>query len=256
MEQNIQLQEIVEEHEATIKQLQQRLDELEGTIAMMVMVETQYAHLSLKGGVSQNIVSWEDIEQVFPGVKRVRDGTSAIKFLRGPNQQSNNCCSHSVLGVVLSSSVELVGIVPSKLDPIDRQTYLTGALADAAIEDIMRFISLLAPEVQETVQASSDIYQAFGKAIKSGDGEFSRAELGQEMNFQELKTTMAKNMALNEAMNAKQPQEQALDNDKKMRWLQEQALDNDKEMRRLQENALERLAVLQSRVQAVLTQTL
>ncbi|KAG0350551.1 hypothetical protein BGX24_008060, partial [Mortierella sp. AD032] len=67
------------------------------------------------------------------------------------------------------------------------------------------------------------------------------------MNFQELKTTMAKNMSLNEAMNAKQPQEQALGNDKKMRWLQEQALDNDKEIRRLQEKALERLAVLQSR---------
>ncbi|KAK3819190.1 MAG: hypothetical protein J3R72DRAFT_479964 [Linnemannia gamsii] len=156
MEQNIQLQEIVEEHEATIKQLQQRLDELEGTIAMMVMVETQYAHLSLKGGVSQNIVSWEDIEQVFPGVKRVLDGTSVIKFLRGPNQQSNNCCSHSVLGVVLSSSVELVGVVPSKLDPIDRQTDLTGALADAVIEDIMVTALDVALRTPETAVGNID----------------------------------------------------------------------------------------------------
>ncbi|CAO3568642.1 unnamed protein product [Mortierella alpina] len=271
------------------------------------LVETKdTAEITLHHMGGQNVVSWEDIEQVFPGAKRVLDGKSVMKFLRGSNQQSNHCCAYSVLDVILSSSVELVGAVPSNLDPIARRTDLTGALVDATIEDKtvtaldvaphtlettvgnidtssspksdasskaalfhqvvtrasrkareseieQRFISLLAPKVQETVRASSEIYQAFGRALKHGDGEFSRAELRQEMNFQELKTMMAKNMSLNEDI--KKLQVQALDNDREMRRLQEQALDNDKEMKRLQEKALERLAVIQSRVQAVLTQT-
>ncbi|KAF9088089.1 hypothetical protein BGX27_002752, partial [Mortierella sp. AM989] len=35
----------------------------------------------------QNIIYWEDIEQVFPGVQHVRNGKSVVKFLRAPNQQ-------------------------------------------------------------------------------------------------------------------------------------------------------------------------
>ncbi|KAG0282047.1 hypothetical protein BGZ97_009159, partial [Linnemannia gamsii] len=56
----------------------------------------------------QNIVYWKDIEQVFPGVKRVRNGKSVIKFLRRSDQQSINHCSQLVLDVVLSTSVQPV----------------------------------------------------------------------------------------------------------------------------------------------------
>ncbi|KFH63131.1 hypothetical protein MVEG_11168 [Podila verticillata NRRL 6337] len=67
-----------------------------------------------------------------------------------------------------------------------------------------QFISLLAPEVQETVRASSDIYQTFAKVIKDGHGELSRAELRQELSghFQELKVMLSKNSELQEAMYA------------------------------------------------------
>ncbi|KAH7054780.1 hypothetical protein BKA57DRAFT_434420 [Linnemannia elongata] len=111
-----------------------------------------------------------------------------------------------------------------------------------------RFISLLAPEVQETVRASSDIYQAFAKAIKDGHGELSRSELRQELSghFSKLEAMVVKNSELQEAMLAKQEE---------VKQLQEQALNNQNEMKQLQLRALDQLAVLHSRVQAVLTQT-
>ncbi|KAG0272138.1 hypothetical protein BGZ96_005453, partial [Linnemannia gamsii] len=61
-------------------------------------------------------------------------------------------------------------------------------------------------------------------------------------------------------MNSKQEemerlQKQVLDNQKETERLQKQVLDNQKEMKQLQKRALDQLAVLQSRVQAVLTQT-
>ncbi|KAF9106554.1 hypothetical protein BGX30_008815, partial [Mortierella sp. GBA39] len=111
-----------------------------------------------------------------------------------------------------------------------------------------RFISLLAPDVQETVRASSDIYQAFAKAIKYGNGELSRAELKQELggHFQKLEAMVVKNLELQEAMLAKQEE---------VKQLQEQALSNQEEMKQLHQRALGQLVVLQSRMQAVLTQT-
>jgi hypothetical protein len=35
----------------------------------------------------QNIIYWEDIEHIFPGVKRIHRGNSAIRFLRRPDCQ-------------------------------------------------------------------------------------------------------------------------------------------------------------------------
>ncbi|KAF9536254.1 hypothetical protein EC957_011849 [Mortierella hygrophila] len=106
----------------------------------------------------------------------------------------------------------------------------------------------MAPGVQETVRASSDIYQAFAKAIKDSHGELSRVELSQELSghFQKLEVMVTKNTELQEAMNAKQEE---------MERLQKQVLDNQKEMKQPQKRALDQLAVLQSRVRAVLTQT-
>ncbi len=41
------------------------------------------AQITLNHVEGQNIVSWDDIEEVFPGVERVRNGSSVIKFCRG-----------------------------------------------------------------------------------------------------------------------------------------------------------------------------
>ncbi|KAF9536772.1 hypothetical protein EC957_009735, partial [Mortierella hygrophila] len=277
----------------------------------------------------QSIVYWEDIEQVFPGVKRVSNGSSVIKFLRGSDQQGN-------LDVVLSTSVQPVLANLAKFDPVGGETNapvgapvnnkVTAAfraippIPETPVSDIglldtpsipssttdaaskatsfqqivtrasrkareseveQRFISLLAPKLQGTVRTSSDIYQAFSKAIKHGNGELSQArlsgllkkELGEHFQKQEA-MIMVKNSELQEAMFAKQEevkqlqeqvlsnqeemkqlQEQALSNQEEMKQLQEQALSNQEEMKQLHQRALEQLVVLQSRVQAVLTQT-
>ncbi|KAF8933054.1 hypothetical protein BGZ47_011060 [Haplosporangium gracile] len=275
---------------------------MEDTQSFHLIETMDTVEITLNHVDGQNIVYWEDIEQVFPGVKRVRNGNSVIKFLRSSDQQSINCRSQLLLDVVLSTSVQPILANPAKSDPVggqtnvpagapvtDRVTIAFGAtpptpetpVSDNGLPDTsssssatsaaskatlfqqivtrasrkareseveQRFISLLAPEFQETVRASSDIYQAFAKAIKDGHEEISRVDLSKELSghFQELKAMVVKNSELQEAMNAKQEE---------MERLQKEVLDNQTEMKQLQKRALEQLGVLQSRVQAVLTQT-
>ncbi|KAF9908748.1 hypothetical protein EC991_009558 [Linnemannia zychae] len=264
------------------------------------------AQITLSHVEGQNIVSWEDIEQVFPGVKRVRNGIR----------------SRLVLDVVFCTSVEPNLANPLKLDPIDGQPVRTDTPADAPVEDTVitalditpettsgnfrvfdtssspssnvnatskathfqqvvtrasrkareseieqRFISLLEPELQEKVRTSSDIYQAFAKAIKDGEGELSRAELRQDRRFQKLEGMVARNTDLQEALYAKQVEARKLQEEAKQLQeamyskqqeaiqLQEQVLNNQKEMKQMQQRALDQLSVLHSRVQALLTQT-
>ncbi|KAF9551518.1 hypothetical protein EC957_008187 [Mortierella hygrophila] len=229
----------------------------------------------------QNIVYWEDIEQAFPGVKRVSTGYSVIKFLRGPDQQGT-------LDVVLSTSVQPALVNPAKFDPVgapvDNKVAVairaTPPIPETPVSDIrlldtpsspssttdaaskatlfqhiatrasrkareseieQRLISLLTPEVQETVRASSNIYQEFAKAIKHGNEGLSRAEFKQDLgeHFQKMEAIMVKNSELEEAK----------------KQLQEQIFSNHEEMKQLQQRTLDQLVVLQSRVQAVLTQT-
>ncbi|KAF9282834.1 hypothetical protein BGZ88_010813 [Linnemannia elongata] len=269
---------------------------MEDTQSFHLIESTDTVEITLHHVDGQNIVYWEDTERVFPGVKRVRNGSSVIKFLRGSDQQS---CSRSVLDVVLSTSIQPLLDNPAKFDPVggqanalvgasvnSRVTVAFGAsppIPETPVSDIghldtpsspssatsaapkaalfqhivtrasrkareseveQRFISLLTPEVQETARASSDIYQAFAKAIKGGDGEeLSEAELRQDRRFQKLEDMMGKNIAAGSVL-----QEEA-------KQLQEQVLNDQEEMKQLQLRALDQLAVLHSRVQAALTQT-
>ncbi|KAG0058131.1 hypothetical protein BGZ89_001533, partial [Linnemannia elongata] len=279
---------------------------MEDTQSFHLIESTDTVEITLHHVDGQNIVYWEDIERIFPRVKRVCNGSSVIKFLRVSDQQS---CSRSVLDVVLSTSIQPLLDNPAKFDPVggqanapvgasvnDRVTVAFGAsppIPETPVSDIghldtssspssatsaapkavlfkqivtrasrkareseveQRFISLLTPEVQETVRTSSDIYQAFAKAIKGGDGEeLSEAELRQDRRFQKLEAMMGKNIELQEALYAKQEEARQLQEEAKK--LQEQVLNNQEEMKQLQLRALDQLAVLQSRVQAVLTQT-
>ncbi|KAG9069746.1 hypothetical protein KI688_009071 [Linnemannia hyalina] len=268
---------------------------MEDTQSFRLTKTTDTMEITLNHVDGQNIIYWEDIEKAFPGVKRVSNGHSVIKFLRGSDQQG-------ILDVVLSTSVQPVLANPAEFDPVGGETNApvgapvnnkiavafratppipetpvrdiglldtpsspsstTDAASKATVFQQIRFISLLAPEVQGTVRASSDIYQAFSKAIKYGNGEVSRRELRQELggHFQKLEVMVVKNFDLQEAMLAKQEevkqlQEQVLSNQEEMNQLQEQVLSNQEEMKQLQQRALDQLAMLQSRVQAVLTQT-
>ncbi|KAF9962260.1 hypothetical protein BGZ72_008395 [Mortierella alpina] len=143
------------------------------------------------------------------------------------------------------------------------QQIATLALRKAHESEIeQRFISLLPPEVQRTVRASSDIYEAFSKAIHegAGGGELTGAELRQDRRFQKLEGMIAKNAELQEALYAKQEEARRLQEamyvkQEEANRLQEQVIHNQEEMKQMQQQALGQLAVLQCRVQAVLTQT-
>ncbi|KAF9949481.1 hypothetical protein BGZ72_008762 [Mortierella alpina] len=206
----------------------------------------------------QTIVSWEDLEHAFPGVKRVPEGTSVIKFLKESNQQSSSL----VPNVVLTTSIEPTRVnTPKKglVDgghlradiPVEQERVLDvleaaqptkakdsqQAVAQASrrayeSEVEQRFVSLLTPEAQDAVRTSSNLYEAFGKAIDDGHGELSSTVLKQE-----LKTMMTTNRALQEAVNTKQEE---------IKRLQDQALSNQKVMKQLQ---------FQYRAQIILTQT-
>ncbi|KAI1293408.1 hypothetical protein EDD11_008424 [Mortierella claussenii] len=59
----------------------------------------------------QNVIYWEDIDQVFPGARYIRNGSSVVKLLRDSNRVRivPHCIKHypgDVLDVVLSSTVE------------------------------------------------------------------------------------------------------------------------------------------------------
>ncbi|KAG9069785.1 hypothetical protein KI688_009110 [Linnemannia hyalina] len=282
---------------------------MEDTQSSRLIETTDTMKITLNHVDGQTIVNWEDIEQVFPGVKRISNGYSVIKFLRGLDQ--------GILDVILSTSVQPVLANPAKFDPVGGETNApvgvpvnnnvtvafraTPPIPETPVSDIglldtplspsstigavskatlfqqivirasrkareseveQRFISLLDPELQRTVRDSPDIYQAFAKAIKYGNGGLSRAELKQEMggHFQKLEAMMDMNLKFQEAMLAKQDevkqlQDHVIRNQEEMRQLQEQVLSNQEEMKQLQQRALEQLAVLQSRVRAVLTQT-
>lgn len=60
---------------------------MEDTQSFRLIETMNTVEITLNHVDGQNIVYWEDIEQVFPGVKRVRNGNSVIKFLRGFDQQ-------------------------------------------------------------------------------------------------------------------------------------------------------------------------
>ena len=59
---------------------------MEDTQSSRLIETTDTMKITLNHVDGQTIVNWEDIEQVFPGVKRVSNGYSVIKFLRGSDQ--------------------------------------------------------------------------------------------------------------------------------------------------------------------------
>ncbi|KAF9951839.1 hypothetical protein BGZ72_006725, partial [Mortierella alpina] len=238
---------------------------MDKTQSFRLVETTDTVKITLSHVEGQDVVLWKDIEQAFPGVKRVRNGTSVINFIRSCDPRSPS----SALGVVLTTSIKPDCLNSSELDSMGASvdTPVKDSVVDALdvsqpskarlfqqiatratrrareLEVEHRFISLLPSEAQETVRAVPDIYQAFSEAINDGDGEMSKAELRQDRRFQRLEATMAKNTEL-----LRVTQEEA-------RRLQEKIIENQNEMKQMQQQALSPLSVLQSRVQAVLTQT-
>ncbi|KAF9979846.1 hypothetical protein BGZ75_009160 [Mortierella antarctica] len=194
-------------------------------------------------------VRWEDIERAFPGVERFQDGKSRITFTPAVvNPSKADRVDHHTPREDSPTDAPAEDKVLHALDVVrpTNPTLYQYAVARTSrnaheFENEQPIASLRAPEVQEPSRASSNLYEAFDRAIKVSHEELTRADVRQEMSnrpFRELMATTTNNTASQEAKNAKleatEPQ-------------QEQPHRNQKEMKQM--------ALLLSYVQAVLTQT-
>ncbi|KAF9274957.1 hypothetical protein BGZ88_002686 [Linnemannia elongata] len=303
---------------------------MEDTQSFRLIESTDIEEITCYHIGEQNVVYWEDIEQVFPGVKHVKNDKVTISMLRDSNGVRivpHRIKHHPgvVLDVVLSTtakhipanlSVATPGLAPTDIQasfpasPLTNPSILptaedkavealevTSMPAEAPASDILastvsstfpatskavpsfrqivrkaqafqveqRFISSLAPDIQERIMASSNVYNLSVEAFNNGRVEESK-RLNKDFNghLQELNDVMTRdtNLAaltfkLLSTMEAKQDELNV--KQEEMKQLQIDACKameaKQNEIKDLQIQALGQLAVIQTRVMAVLTQT-
>ncbi|KAF9344209.1 hypothetical protein BGX26_004649, partial [Mortierella sp. AD094] len=122
-----------------------RLITMEETQSFRLNGTTDTIEITIDHVGGQNIVYWEDIEQVFPGVKHVQNGKVAINMLRSSDgtRIKPHCIKHCpdvVLDVVLSTTLEhihadsrIATISPAPAEPLTEaptKPYHPGAIID------------------------------------------------------------------------------------------------------------------------------
>ncbi|KAH7049602.1 hypothetical protein BKA57DRAFT_492290 [Linnemannia elongata] len=303
---------------------------MEDTQSFRLIESTDIEEITCYHISEQNVVYWEDIEQVFPGVKHVKNDKVTISMLRDSNGVRivpHRIKHHPgvVLDVVLSTtakhiptnlSVATPGLAPTDIQasfpasPLTNPSILataedkavealevTSMPAEAPASDILtstvsstfpatskavpsfrqivrkaqafqveqRFISSLAPDIQERIKASSNVYNLSVEAFNDGRVEESK-RLNKDFNghLQELKDVMTRNtdlaaltFKLLSTMEAKQDELTAKQEEMKQLQIDTcKAMEaKQNEIKDLQIQALGQLAVIQTRVMAVLTQT-
>ncbi|KAK3817454.1 MAG: hypothetical protein J3Q66DRAFT_440224 [Benniella sp.] len=152
----------------------------------------------------ENVVFWEDIQQVFPNVTYVANGNTVVSLMRDSNRKriSPPCIKHYprvVLDVVLSPiagdslpeyNTEIQGVSPRE-EPSGASTTTLNLEPDI----IQRLASALSPEIQTQLRFTSDGYDLITQAIK--DGELDSPALVKKCLL-ELKTEMDKNRTLSD----------------------------------------------------------
>ncbi|KAF8977008.1 hypothetical protein BGZ52_007467, partial [Haplosporangium bisporale] len=219
----------------------------------------------------QNVIYWEDIKQAFPGVQYIRNGSTVVKFLRDLNHTRilPHCIMHCpgvVLDVVnhvpVDSSMAISILIPTygRADtPIYAQT---GAALSNPPANIPTDISNDIPtnhssdsSANEEVVCGLEVAPAPAEAyvyhVTSTILEEQYSLLSKDVS--EIKAALVKNteLAVHNAELAAHNVELAT------RGIELQEVLNAKqeEMKQLQVSTLNQMAMLQSRVQAVLTQT-
>ncbi|CAO3568623.1 unnamed protein product [Mortierella alpina] len=214
----------------------------------------------------QNVVSWESIEQVFPGVKCVKNGDVAT-FENAFIDTSVGILS----AVVTRNSAVTLGHCDAPIDsPADsssedkfiKDLKVTSALPEMPIDHTSARDSSIslsispsssssdAETISKTALSFIEALKGASKRAKDPDGPIHRKEFTAKMDrmFQ-LQEDMIK---LQKGSDAKQQEiiklQVAFD------AKQEEIVRLQKEMKQMQQRALDQLSVLQSRVQAVLTQ--
>ncbi|KAF9571191.1 hypothetical protein EC968_000879 [Mortierella alpina] len=265
---------------------------------------TDIVTIPIQHANGQDLVCWEDIDQVFPGVKSVKNGDVPVPhYIKPvPNEvltvvlsDTTNCLpadstAPNMVPIVTANLRQTLGATDARSDPSGKGNLVEGLRvtsvpAERLIDNIGTHssaseLSLLPPGSpfgsETTLKTALSFIEALKRASKNAK------EVGVQALPQEGNGAMAHVIKLLEAADTRQEemQQQTLRLHKELKQSQEmaaakqeemirlqnlalekqqqmeqQARDHHEEIKQLQIQALGQLAVLQSRVQAVLTQT-
>ncbi|KAF9941725.1 hypothetical protein BGZ65_001853 [Modicella reniformis] len=201
------------------------------------------------------IVLWSDIQDGFENAKSVRKGTSLVPFITNDNFEQIiplRIAYHPgiVLEVVVGGSTQaeptaigretgdhihiLSSPFPADFNSMTQDmTTLTTTDYNANSQLPVKYSDGMPEESQSAVHSFNQLYHSYFQAVMTGQ-EIQAANIIQSVNqhFDGLQAEMEKN-----------------------KTLQEQLVQMQQEMLQMQKQTLERLAIIQGRVQALLTQT-
>ncbi|CAO3568635.1 unnamed protein product [Mortierella alpina] len=229
-----------------------------------VIGTTQIVTIPVQHVGGQNVVYWESIEQVFPGVKCVKNGDVAVprclQYFPGvvldvvlTSASENAPIDSSVETLSMAATVTLNSALaigqtdpptdpptdPSSGDKFIEDLRVTSALEEMTIPDIGTCRSSIGPSIlplgsPSKIETTSKTALAFTETLKRASKKAKESD-GQ-VQQQELNVKMAYMIKLQEASDAKQVelsqlQKQALDQQEEMKQL---ALKHQEEMKQLQ----------------------
>ncbi|KAF9933676.1 hypothetical protein BGZ67_004171 [Mortierella alpina] len=212
----------------------------------------------------QDVIFWEDIKQVFPGIQHLRNGSSVVKLLRDSDQNriTPHCIKHHpkvVLDVVVSSAAvdhvtvdptlatsSLVSVNAPTADPLvnplaDERLVITEStvvealqVASAPAEAVT--IDNLASTVPTTLQAASKTALSFRQVVQLVSKKTQVSD--SQIHLQKLDAKMDRMIKLQEDFDAKQEefnqlQSHSMAQQQEMKLLQKEALERQEEMKQL-----------------------
>ncbi|KAF9990533.1 hypothetical protein BGZ75_001406 [Mortierella antarctica] len=212
----------------------------------------------------QDVIFWEDIKQVFPGIQHLRNGSSVVKLLRDSDQNriTPHCIKHHpkvVLDVVVSSAAvdhvtvdptlatsSLVSVNAPTADPLvsplaDESLVITEStvvealqVASAPAEAVT--IDNLASTVPTTLQAASKTALSFRQVVQLVSKKTQVSD--SQIHLQKLDAKMDRMIKLQEDFDAKQEefnqlQSHSMAQQQEMKLLQKEALERQEEMKQL-----------------------
>ncbi|KAG0017191.1 hypothetical protein BGZ82_000820 [Podila clonocystis] len=197
----------------------------------------------------QKLVFWDDIEDQFPGIQSVKDGDIAVSFARDSRRKSHHhqqsqsvdLLSPAIADISIASQLPMDTSEPGTANVLSHPyTNDPSSSPPPQSAPLVRTTSQLVPKIQSTLQTSAQLFGHFEQSIKHG--QLTQAEsIKQEIrhHFGDLQAEISKNKEL---------QLQTLE-------LQQTAAEMQQRMLTMQQQALDRLALIQSRVQSLITTT-
>ncbi|KAF9345416.1 hypothetical protein BGX34_004786 [Mortierella sp. NVP85] len=149
-----------------------------------------------------NVIIWEDIEQVFPGVNYIVNGNTVISMMRDSNRNRimPQCIKHypgAILDVVLpitpgDNPLELP-TKGSSVSHTEERPSAPNMTLDLETEIVQRLASSLTPRILTQLRTASNGYDLVMQAVK--DGQVDPSDIVKRC-LHELKTEMIKNTEL------------------------------------------------------------